>query len=117
MSGLHDLELDLVEADGDTIDRLVAEIASSQLTDGVRREVAPSPEGSKGIGVAGLVVVAVAPAATTALLAMLQDWLARQRGEKIRVRVGDVEVEIVGERDPDEAIAVAGRLAALFPSG
>lgn len=117
MSGLHHLELDLPAADSDTVDQLVAEIASSQLADGVRREVAPSPEGSKGVGVAGLVVVAVAPAATTALMAMLQDWLARQRGEKIRVRVGEVEVEIVGERDPDEAIAVAGRIAALFPGG
>lgn len=96
----------------DDVHDLVADLESGPVEHLEVRQ-APPDAGAKGLGVPIDLLVDVLPAAVPSLVVLLQGWLLRHRDQKVRVKVGDAEVELPADADPDVALAVAERLAEL----
>ncbi len=108
-------ELELVPSPGSgerateqqTID-LARELKSIRGVD-VDRAHAEAPDDTKGLDVAaiGALVGAVSPVAgaVAALVGALRSWLTRDEGRKIRVRLGERELELTGaSRDQEREL-------------
>jgi Effector Associated Constant Component 1 len=120
------LELDLIP-----VGNLVAVALDRQTTDllrelqvipGVRAERAraEAPVDAKALDVAtlGSILVSLGGAggAVTALVGVLRGWVTRQAGRKLRVRIGDRELEITGA-DRDEERALIALFTSVVESG
>src|SRR5262249_47953981 len=78
----------------------------------VERATTEAPEGAKGLDVAAigslLVSFAGPPgAAIAAVAAVLKAWVGRDQGRKIRVKIGDREIEIDGASPEAEKKLIA----------
>lgn len=62
-----------------------------------------APDGARGEPITiGVLLVAAIPAAIPGLFAIVQGWLKRRRYQSVRVKVGDIEVEVSGDTPCDE---------------
>ena len=110
-----ELELQLVGADEDDLERL------AESTYQLRRELleldveavsvrpsGPAPSGTKGGDAlaVGELIVQVSVAVLPALLASVQAWVSRLGSQKIRIKVGDDEIELSGPMSSAERHAL-----------
>jgi hypothetical protein len=101
------------EVPAEDVFALVNELYDSDVgsAEAVRAE---SPDRTKGTGqVLTEVLVDVLPTALPSALLVVQGWLLRHRDQTIRVKVGDDEIEIPRDVDPEVALNLAERLKGL----
>jgi len=65
----------------------------------------PGTRGGEALAIGGL-LVQVSVAVLPALLAILQSWVSRSASQKVRVKLGDNEIEIDGRMSPAERNAL-----------
>jgi hypothetical protein len=121
-----ELELQLVGADEDDLERL------AELTYQLRRELleldveavsvrpsGPAPAGTKGGDALaiGELLVQVSVAVLPALLASVQSWVSRLGSQKIRIKLGDDEIELSGPMSSAERRALIKAFADRRASG
>ena len=121
-----ELELQLVGADEDDLERL------AESTYQLRRELleldveavsvrpsGPAPSGTKGGDAlaVGELIVQVSVAVLPALLASVQAWVSRLGSQKIRIKVGDDEIELSGPMSSAERSALIKAFADRRASG
>jgi hypothetical protein len=89
------------DSDEREIDRLtrslLSEIDETNVEDAkIPPSAGPPPEGSKpGEAITiGQIAVDVLPVVIPALIGLLQGWLLRQQNQSIKVKIGEIEVEI-----------------------
>lgn len=93
-------------------------VLGRELEGSVDASVSPQflegPEGSKGLGAVGSLLVEVASGpAVTALVVAVQAWLLRHRDQVIKIKVGDRELELPAGADPDVVLELAERLVKM----
>jgi hypothetical protein len=106
------VELELLPAEGadeGTVEKQTTDLAGElRAVRGVVVERAESqaPADAKGLGFAAigslLVSLTGAGGAVTALVGVLASWVGREQGRKIRVKIGDRELELTGGSREEE---------------
>jgi len=100
-------------ADEDTLYNLIEEVSALGGVQADRAISGTAPEGSKSLGLEALgLLVSAATSALPNLVSSIGDWLTRQPpGTKLRVKVGENEIEWEGQTPPAEVMALMTAMA------
>lgn len=95
-------------ADEDTLYNLIEEVSALGGIKADRAISGTAPEGSKSLGIEALgLLVSAATSALPNLVTSVSEWLTRQPpGTKLRLKVGDNEIEWEGQTPPAEVMAI-----------
>lgn len=102
----------LIQTNGDTVDEEKFELTRNlrnELLDGLVNSAEPvysdsfPPAGIKGDPITiGALILGVAAATIPNVILLIQNWLLRQNNHTIRVRIGEVELEVPRNASKEE---------------
>lgn len=100
-------------ADEETLYNLIEEMAALSGVQADRATGGAAPAGSKSLAIEAMgLLVSAATTALPNLVTTVGEWLTRQPpGTKLRLKVGDNEIEWEGQTPPAEVMAIVATMA------